>query len=224
MVTCPLDPGVKWEGNLYEVGKRFGLLDKRLPAHQRPGKRLSDLSVVRLDRQLEDFCTTSSSEYLSQDRVLELFRQHRFSGFAVKPVTARFENSSHRPPTLSELVVTGWAGLAKPESGIRFDEAGSCKICGSLHYTEITDAEQLIDESQWDGSDFFMVWPLPRYVFVTERVVDVIRDNHLTGVRFQPASEMKASPHVIPGYGPGRLSYWMPEKRARELGEPLGIY
>jgi hypothetical protein len=114
--------------------------------------------------------------------------------------------------------------LNSPDSGIRLDDSGSCKSCGLLHYTEITDAEQLIDQSRWDGSDFFMVWPLPRFVFVTKRVANVIRDHHLTGVRIQPVSELKPSPHVIPGYSPGRLSYWMPEKRARELGEPLGIY
>ena len=114
--------------------------------------------------------------------------------------------------------------MAKSESGIRLDEAKSCSVCGHLRYTELLNAEQLIDESKWDGSDFFMVWPLPKYVFVTERVVNVIREHHLTGVRIVPVSELKPSRHVIPGYSPGRLSYSMPEKRARELGEPLGIY
>jgi len=114
--------------------------------------------------------------------------------------------------------------MAKPESGIRLDESKSCAVCGSLQYTDLTDATQLIDESKWDGSDFFMVWPMPKFVFVTERVVNVIREHHLTGVRIEPIWELKPSPHVIPGYSPGRLSYWMPERRARELGEPLGIY
>jgi hypothetical protein len=192
--------------------------------HQRAGKRLTDLNVVLSNDPVEDFVWTWYSECMLHDRVLDIFRRHEFSGLEVKPVAARFENSPEPPPTLWELVVTGWAGMAHPDSGIRLDDSGSCKSCGLLHYTEITDAEQLIDQSRWDGSDFFMVWPLPRFVFVTKRVANVIRDHHLTGVRIQPVSELKPSPHVIPGYSPGRLSYWMPEKRARELGEPLGIY
>jgi hypothetical protein len=173
---------------------------------------------------VEDFVWTWYTECLVRDRTLELLRRHEFSGFEVKPVTARFEKSVQRPPTLWELRLTGWAGMAKPESGIRLDESASCKVCGKLRYTGLTNAEQLIDESKWDGSDFFIVWPLPKFVFATERVVNVIREHHLTGVRIEPVSELKTSPHVIPGYSPGRLSYRMPEKRARELGEPLGIY
>jgi hypothetical protein len=26
----------------------------------------------------------------------------------------------------------------------------------------------------WDGSDFFMVWPLPRFIFVTEKAKNVV--------------------------------------------------
>jgi hypothetical protein len=223
-VTCPADPGIEWRGELVELGKRLGLLGKRCPAHQRAGKRLTNLSVVLLDGPLEDFVRTSSSEQLLQDHVLELFRRHEFSGFEVKPVAARFEKSPEPAPKLWELVLTGWAGVAKPESGIRLDESASCNACGMLRYTGLTNAEHLIDESKWDGSDFFMVWPLPMYVFVTERVVNMIDEYHLTGIRIEAVSELKQSPHVIPGYSPGRLSYSMPEKRARELGEPLGIY
>ena len=39
----------------------------------------------------------------------------------------------------------------------------------------------LIDASKWDGSDFFMVWPLPLFIFVTDRVVRAIHDSRLTG-------------------------------------------
>jgi len=211
----------EWDDNKVELERINCPLS---PSHQRAGKRLTDLSVVLSNSSVQDFIWTWYHECLIQDQTLKLLRQFGFSGFEVKPVAARFKKSTERPPTIWELILTGWGGVAKPESGIRLDEPGSCKVCGFLHYTDIVEAKQLIDENQWDGSDFFMVWPLPNFVFVTERVVNVIHEHHLTGLRVERTSELKKSPHVIPGYSPGRLSYSMPEQRARELGEPLGIY
>ncbi len=189
--------------------------------HQRSGRRLTDLSVVLPRGSVESFVWTWQSECLMQDHVLGLFRSRGFTGFEVKPVTARFDGSSEKPPTLWELVLTGWAGMASSASGLRLDEAKSCAVCGHLTYTGLVDPGHLIDKEKWDGSDFFMVWPFPRLVFVTQRVVDAIRENKLTGVRavrgwsFEPVTDE---------FSPGRLSYSMPEGRARELGEPLGIY
>ena len=65
-----------------------------------------------------------------------------------------------------------------------------------------------------------MVWPLPMYVFITDRVRKAILENHLSGVRITAISELKKTD----GFSPGRLRTCMPEGRARQLGEPLGIY
>jgi hypothetical protein len=46
-----------------------------------------------------------------------------------------------------------------------------------------------------------MVWPLPRFVFVTERVVSTIREHDLTGVRIPPATELRLLPD---GFTPGK--------------------
>jgi hypothetical protein len=157
---------------------------------------------------------------LLQERTLTLLRSAGFTGFEVRPVEARFRRSTERPPRLWELVVTGWAGMARPESGIRLDEPASCSVCGHLRYTGLRNPGSLIDESKWDGSDFFMVWPMPMFVFVTDGVRRTVREHHLTGVRVVPVSDLGPAD----GFSPGRLSYSMPEERARELGEPLGIY
>lgn len=188
--------------------------------HQRSGRRLTNLHIVLPDGEVEDFVWTWYSECLILESTLELLRSSSLTGFYVKPVQARFEKSTATPPKLWELVVTGWAGMAKPKSGIRFDESKSCPVCGHLKYTGLTNANELIDESKWDGSDFFMVWPLPRFVLVTERVVRLVREAELSGVSILPVSKLKPTD----SFGPGRLSYWMPDARARELGEPLGIY
>jgi hypothetical protein len=185
---------------------------------RRGGRRLTDLSVVLPGRRVEDFVWTWLSECLIQDQVLALFQTKGFTGFEAKPVSARFKKGADLPPTLWELVVTGWGGLAPETSGIRLRER--CDACGFLGYSGLQAPAQLIDESQWDGRDFFMVWPLPVFILVTDRVWAAIRDAKFTGAFLKPVNELA----VTDGYSPGRLSYWMPEKRAHELGDSLGIY
>jgi hypothetical protein len=187
--------------------------------HQRGGKRLTDLNVVLPEGDVDDFVWTWQSECMVQDHTLELLRSSGLTGFVVKPVTARFSKSAKAAPRLWELVVTGWAGMAKPESGIHLDESKSCPACGHLCYTGLRHADQLIDESQWDGSDFFMVWPMPRFPFVSKAVVRTVRERGLTGVEILPVAHLKP----MDGFAPGRLSYYMPEPRARAIGEPLRI-
>ena len=188
--------------------------------HQRGGKRLTDLSVTLPGNNTEDFVWTWGNECLLTDRVLELFESEGFTGFEFKPVKARYNGLKQTPPRLWELVVTGWAGIAPSESGIKIIESECCQSCGYLGYSGCLHSDKLIEESQWDGSDFFMVWPLPRFIFITDRVAEVIYREHITGAVIQSPMELDFSS----GFGPGRLSYWMPEARAREIGEPLGIY
>jgi hypothetical protein len=189
--------------------------------HQRGGKRLTDLSIaLRGKNDVQDFVWTWLSECLFQDRVLGLFRVELLTGFEVESVKARFKRwRPEEPPTLWELVVTGWAGVAPPESGIKL--VTHCDACRHRTYSDFTNPEALIDESQWDGSDFFMVWPLPGFVFVSERAAQLIRRYELTGCVLEAVAQLK---YDNTGLTPGRLSYWMPDTRAHELGDPLGIY
>jgi hypothetical protein len=78
-------------------------------------------------------------------------------------------------PLLWELAVTGWGGIAPESSGVMLDHSASCSECGLLIYTSFTDASRLVDEKQWDGSDIFMVWPLPKFVMVANSVAELIR-------------------------------------------------
>lgn len=191
------------------------------PGHQRPGTRSPELRIVLPTGPIRDFVWTGLGECLMQDEVLQLFRQEGITGFDVKPVHARIKGKSGAtPPKLWEVVVTGWGGVAPPSSGVRLNAAKSCSACGLLVYSTFDDPSELIEASQWDGSDVFMVWPLPRYAFVTSRVSDLIRYHGLTGVDLEPVSDLRASGETLT---PGRLSRWMPEHRAREIGLPLGI-
>jgi len=199
------------------------------PKHQWGGKRTANLSVVLYSNQVFDIMWTWHNECLIQQHVLDAFQRQGFNGFQVKAAEVRFKRpGAGEPPRLWELVVTGWAGFASLESGIRLDEKRSCLDCGSLRYTRPTDYSRLIDETKWDGSDFFMVWPLPKYIFVTGRVCEFIQTNDLRLTQFMRPEDLQPKTpfeqQLDRGFSPGRLSYWMPEERARELGEPLGIY
>ncbi len=188
--------------------------------HRRGGKRLTNLSVALRGKGVEDFIWTWLSECLVRDQVLELFTASGFTGIDVRPVQAKFKRAcGNDPPRLWELVITGWAGMASVESGIKLTE--KCDACGVLGYSRCENPGKLIDVSQWDGSDFFMVWPMPKFIFVTERVAKAIRENQLTGAILARPEDMSFG--IPPGFGPGRLSHWMPERRARELGGTLGI-
>lgn len=190
--------------------------------HMRPGARTCDLSIVLPNKPVQDFVWTWMNECLIQDHVLGIFRSRGVTGFQVKPVRARFERPGHKPlPVLWELVVTGWGGMAAEASGIKLKT--SCEGCGMLRYTDLSAHERLLDESQWDGSDVFMVWPLPKFRLVTARVADLIRERRFSGATLTPISKINSLFGSTPGFGPGRLSYWMPKERAKQLGAPLGI-
>lgn len=133
---------------------------------------------------------------------------------------ARFKNAGDEPaPRYWELGVTGWGGVAPRESGVRLQE--SCPGCGLLTYSSYNNASKLIDASSWDCSDVFMVWPLPRYIFVTDRALHIIRAEEFTGVEPIEVSSLEAKfPHITPG----RPAHWLPDDSARRFGEPLGIY
>lgn len=191
------------------------------PDHRHNGKRVKDLCVVLPEVDVQDFVWTWQSECLIQDRVLQLFRDHGFTGFEVKPVEARFVKSTRKPPKLWELIVTGWAGIAKPESGIQLNEAKSCKACGNLEYSGLVNPQELIDKNTWDGSDFFIVWPMTKFIFITDRVVNFVRKSKLVGGIIVPLSEMKKTGDLSPNL----LRYnRMPDERSRQIGEPLGLY
>ncbi len=49
----------------------------------------------------------------------------------------------------------------------------------------------LVDEAQWDGSDFFTVNGYPKHILVTERVKDLIIAHRLTNCVLIPAEKLR---------------------------------
>jgi hypothetical protein len=210
---------LEWDSTeeFYSTKKNICSVDLR---HHVPSRRVAEPHLVLPDNKLDDFVWTWYNDCLVQEHVLQKFQTEGFTGFQPRPVHLHRDPPSNLPlPKLWKLELTGWGGMARPESGIRLREY--CPACGRQVYTDFDRPELLIDEIQWDGSDFFMVWPMPLFVFITDRVSRFVRKNRLTGAKILDTGEMVAS--AGSGFGPGRLSLWMPEERARQLCEPLGI-
>jgi hypothetical protein len=140
--------------------------------HLDVNRRVSDLAVeVKHNNRGEAIIWAWISGCLVHERLLEEFRRRELTGYRVRDASVRFRDrlvsAEYR-----ELIVTGWAGVARPESGIRVVK--SCRTCHWKKYSGLRDPEQLIDWSQWTAEDFFIVWPLPNFILITERVAELL--------------------------------------------------
>jgi hypothetical protein len=176
--------------------------------------------VIVPGKKAPDIITAWTSEWFIREHVYQLFVESNLTGFWTQPASAIMKRTGEAVH-VRRLLTSGWAGIAPPESGIR--ETLRCPVCGMLEYSQMTNPAMLINSEKWDGSDFFMIWPLPMFIFGTERVVSLVKSAGFTGARFM--SEFpEPDPHVGGGFTPGRLSYYMPEDRAHLLGDASDIF
>ncbi|HEX2652929.1 MAG TPA: hypothetical protein VHN11_04685 [Xanthobacteraceae bacterium] len=186
--------------------------------HGSGGRRISHLSVFLPKRCSDDVIWTWFNDILVTQRVLDIFQKHKVTGYEIEPVKTAFAKRSETPPpTLFNLIVTGWGGIGK-NAGVTLTE--SCPGCGHRVY-EIAEPSRLADPSDWDGSDLFMVWPLPRFRFASDRLAQILIDERISGIKLIPAPKIPMQSGE--GASPGQLRYWMPEERARELQERFEI-
>lgn len=164
-------------------------------------------------------CGLIHYDILVSRKVLDLFKRYRVTGFeALKAKTSYPLGVSARPPLLFELVVTGWGGWAAPAAGVTL--ACSCSACGAKDYL-IAEPSRLINPAAWDGSDLFIIWPLPGYRFASNRLATILRQEKISGVELIPARKIPLERGDK--LGPGSIKYCMPENRARELSRRFGI-
>jgi hypothetical protein len=167
----------------------------------------------------QDFTWVWGRELLISKRMLDLFTAHGVTGFAVKPAMATYPAEANSPaPQLFELVVNGWGGLASPAAGVRLID-----WCPDCRYRRcaIADPSRLIDPHAWDGSDLFFVWPLPLYRFVSDRLAQILQQSKPSGLKLVPAEHIPMEKGATAS--PGALNWSIPEARARELEQRLGV-
>ena len=153
-------------------------------------------------------------------RVLDEFVKRGLTGYRLKPATVRFRDGIVSND-YCELIVTGWAGVARRESGIRVVK--NCPACHWKTDSALEDVEQLVDWNQWTGEDFFIVWPLPKFILVTERAAQTLLELKTRSFRLRGLLE-DVDPMVRElGFTVSRLSNFLPHDLASKYGKPLGL-
>lgn len=115
-----------------------------------------------------------------------------------------------------ELRPTGWGGMAPPETGITVQK--KCPYCGHTVYNGMTNPHKLSEVQDWDGSDFFIIWPMPKFIMVTSRVRRFLLERGYSGIKTTPLGELRT--RDSPGsstFTPGPLADWFDKKKVAEI-------
>lgn len=171
-------------------------------------RRVSDLALqVNHNRTDELMIWAWVEGCVIHHRVLNEFERRGFTGYRLRPALVRFRDG-RISKDYSELVVTGWAGIARAESGIRIVK--SCPVCHWKKYSALRDVEELVDWSKWTGEDFFIVWPLPRYFLITERVATTLLEIGVKSFTLKALDDLDR-PAGKDGFTVSRLSNFLPQ-------------
>ena len=180
------------EGNDWE-----GIVCPKNSGHQRAGERITKLHIHCVSTRVVDFSKTILSDFVITDHALEVLRQAGLTGFEVKNLVIcsnpRIKNQ-REIPKLWEFVVTGKAGNAHPDSGIVVK--WKCDACGIIRYSAYEHG-LIVDETNYDGSDFCTITEYPKHVLVSERAKTIIEQNGLTNAQFIESSKLQWPEGVI---------------------------
>lgn len=159
--------------------------------HQRAGERIGDLRINIKTKKVGDFMSTFFTEWIINDKVIEIFKANNITGFETKPVEVCNKELPYR---FWELIVTGNGGNAHLDSGIYLK--WKCQYCNLIRYSAYENGI-IVDLDNWDKSDIFTVTGYPRHVLVTEKVKRLIEEHKLTGVLFTPSHELVWPDYVV---------------------------
>ncbi len=180
------------EGNDWE-----GIVCPKDSGHQRAGRRTTELHIHCVSTRVADFSSTILSDIVVTNHALAVLTQAGLTGFEVKnPVICskpRIKNQCEIPK-LWEFLVTGKAGNAHPDSGIVVK--WKCDACGLIRYSAFEHG-LIVNETNYDGSDFFTVTEYPKYMLISERAKTIIAENGLTNAQFVESSKLQWPEGVI---------------------------
>ena len=166
------------------------------PGHKRSGGRTGKLSIEVQSDKIGDFIWTWHSECLVTEKVLALLKRNEITGYSVVPASIEYvQNGQTAPPEVWELVVSGKAGEAHPDSGI--NKIYHCPECNLVVYSSFRNGI-IVDEKKWDRSDFSTVEGYPKYILITERVKKIIIKNKLTNCQILKSADLDWGPVVRP--------------------------
>jgi len=154
------------------------------PGHARAKRNDSNLSIEIKRKKMGDFVSTVYSDWLITDKTAELFKKLKLTGYKLRNV-----NISNKivPFELWEFIVVGKAKIHS-DSGVK--ELYHCEHCDLfVRGTSCDSKGVIIDESTWDGSDFFSIEEKDTCVLVTEKVKKIFDIHKLTGILLVPCTE-----------------------------------
>lgn len=204
----PYGPDVWFDVRLCDLGSE----------HAKSNKRSTPLSVVAPIVPRYDFQWTTYGECIVNETVKQSFENARFSGVAFRPARAFTSSGDEYNQPLYELLIEGWGGVASAASGI--EEIESCPFCGHRVYSSVTDPASIFDFDEWDGSDVFMIWPMPRYVMVVGSVRDFILTSGFSGVEVRLIVDFPktiAGTNIPMTFTPGSVGDYFSGARGSEI-------
>lgn len=244
-LTWPLECSAEVEWTKEMTSVPVGLCPLN-PTHM-SWKRTNPLRIEIPRKRVYEFQWGAPGECIITDSVLTTFHDEGISGFEVQPVEAKRRVRTKSPdparedlgdypghispkvaaglppiPRLWELTVKGWGGFLPEDTGVRVTDF--CRGCGGLTYSKWHAGRFRVDESQWDGSDIFMVWPIPLYILISDRLAQLIRSMRWEGARLNRVQEIPGADSISDSLAPGPLTWYMADHLARQRGESRGLY
>lgn len=175
------------------------------------------IRVIGPVQRMTDFEWSVYRDILLEEDIVKPLMSSGFSGIEFRPAELYTTTETPIGMGIFQLRVTGWGGIAPPQSGIRVME--ECPQCGRKVFSGFTNPVRLFSVDAWDGSDFFIIWPMPKFVFVTKDVADWITRPEFSGVCVKPLADFPKP--IAGGYSPGHLHDWFDDKRVTEIMSSL---
>ena len=137
--------------------------------------------------------TTSAHPMIVHTRVIDLFLDHRFTGWGTYAVEV-YDKKNELYPDYHGLIFRGRCGPidhSKSEEVVRQMPGGKFPYLKGLYF----------DPVSWDGSDLFM--PDGKgWMFVTSKVVRVMSKAKVRGVLFEAATDVELSRAMVERHKP----------------------
>lgn len=193
------------------------------PEHVFGSYRQGPLYIILPSIKVPPMFWSWASECIITEPIVELLMRADVSGYRLERViptgVRRGDKDLSKVPPLFHLIVTGWGGMASPRSGLKLIE--KCPACGFTRYADISNPGELIDSNLWDSSDLFFIWPLPRRIFITQRVADLLKRNRIRQFLLVAPSDMTFFHNR---FSPGLLKDYVGEERANDLRMQIEMY
>ena len=142
-----------------------------------------------------EFTGVPVGDFLCSARVTDLLREAGISGLGeIEPVSV-FRVKGAKPQLISTPVycyapIVGRIGLDLP--AMKLKKKDLCSSCGRFSWSRerLYTIPASIDMDTWSGHDLCRAGDFPAILVCSERVVEVIRKNQLTGAEITPIADM----------------------------------